>query len=136
MVLLSCCERGFEKFTLRRRSANLKDSCCSEFVKEVEVDGGKKGAFAAMFFSEGLRCCPWSSSSDSGSTGVGRSDRGRFADEGLRGLIVGIGTGEGESEGLFSSFSISLSLDSSVIWGLETGALIERDVESAWAIVR
>ena len=59
-VLLSCCccERGFEKFTLRRRSVSLKLSCCSELVDDVDVEGWKKGAFAAMFFSEGLRCCP------------------------------------------------------------------------------
>ena len=91
---------------------------------------GKKGALAAMFFSEGLRCSPRSSSSDSGSTGVGRSDSGRFGSVGLRGLVVGIVTGEGESEGSFSSFSTSSSLESSVACGLETGALMDRDAES------
>ena len=70
---------------------------------------------------------------------MGRSERGRFACAGRRGLDAGIVTGEGESEGSFSSFSISGSLSSSsfavVGWGRGTGKLIERAVrrDSDWA---
>lgn len=47
----------------------------------------------------------------SGSTGVGRSDKGRFTKVGFRGVCVG--TGEGESIGSFS-FDADSSLSSSL----------------------
>ena len=82
------------------------------FADDGDTEGGRKGAFAAMFCSEGLKADP-EAFSESGSTGVGRSDSGRFLSAGLRGLAGGTVTGVGESEGSFSSFSTSSSLNSS-----------------------
>ena len=82
---------------------------------------------AAMFRSLGLN--PFPSSSESGSVGVGRSDKGRFASVGLRGLKVGMVTGEGEIDGsfsAFSSFSAPESLSSSCV-GRGIGAEMERE---------
>lgn len=66
--------------------------------------------FAAMLRSLGLSP---SSSPESGSVGVGKSESGRFASVGLRGLRAGKVTGEGDREGSFSAFSSFSGLESS-----------------------
>jgi len=83
-----------------------------------------KAAFAAIFRSLGLNP---SSSPESGSVGVGRSESGRFASVGLRGLRVGKVTGEGEREGSFSAFSSFSGSESSSGGGWSgMGAEMER----------
>ena len=68
-----------------------------------EAEGRRGGALFAMFCSEGESIGGASSSSlASVSTGVGRSERGRFPRVGRRGLGNGAVTGVGERAGSFS----------------------------------
>lgn len=107
---------GLTKFTARLRSANFMVSCfdCS----------GKNAALAAIFRSLGLNP---SSSPESNSVGVGKSDSGRFASVGLRGLRIGMVTGEGESEGSFSAFSSFSGSESVSSVGRGVGTETERE---------
>lgn len=101
------------KFTLVLRSANR-----GPFRELSPIEVGD--ALLAMFCSEGLSKGA-SAESSSGSTGVGRSERGRLANVGLRGTCVD--TGEGESIGSFSldsDFSSSSPAESS-FWVISRG---------------
>ena len=88
------------------------------FVKDSEENEPERlgVVLAAMFCSEALRWdCGCDSSSDGGSSGVGRSERGRFPRTVLRrkGTVGGGETGEGYIEGSFS-FEAEASSSTSV----------------------
>ena len=88
------------------------------FVKESEENEPERFGvvLAAMFCSEALRWdCGCDSSSEGGSSGVGRSERGRFPRMVLRrkGTVGGGETGDGYIEGSFS-FEAEASSSTSV----------------------